>query len=174
MNISFRLPTVAAVAAFAVLLGAGSAKASTIVVGDQVTFAHGLYGTTGGGEFTLTDLTHPQSITTFCLQMTEYLDYSTTFTVGGITKYATWEGAATGGDGTGKDYISPETAYLYTQFSLGTAGFVPTSNGSADDFQRAIWMFENEIAVDASNPFYAAATAAVAGDAGRARVTYTC
>jgi hypothetical protein len=146
-----------------------AAYADAIHVGDSIKFADGP-GTTGGGEFLVTVSnggTVLDSFITFCLQRTEYIDYSTTFRIGGINEYAMTDPVANGGDSVkGFDYISPHTAYLYTHFRAGTlSGYDYNSSNrwvSANHLQNAIWWFEQEISTSqSSNPFVVLATNAV-------------
>jgi hypothetical protein len=131
-----------------------AAGADPIAAGDVVKFAD-LPGTTGGGEFKLYDVNDPADwIITFCLQKTEYMNFSSNFVVGGITDRTTPEG----------DPISSQTAWLYTQFTnetlsdyvygaVGNARFANREQ-SANALQRAIWMLEDEETDDLSNYYY--------------------
>jgi hypothetical protein len=143
----------------------GTAAAGPIVVaGDHIVFADGP-GSTGGGEFTVT-VNGSWSFITFCLQRTEYIDFSHTFTVDSVNPYTLTDPVANGGDALGRDFISEQTAYLYTMFRNGTlAGYNYGAGAghvtSANNLQNAFWMFENELPMDASNPFVILANAAV-------------
>ncbi len=162
-----RLKMFAGVVGLAMVLavGRGDALAGPVVVaGDSVKFADGP-GTTGGGEFTLT-VNDSWAFITFCLQRTEYVDYANTFHVDSVNPYTLTDPAANGGDALGRDHISQQTAFLYTMFRDGTlAGYSyaagPSRVSSANDLQRAFWMFEQELAMDASNPFVILANNAV-------------
>lgn len=140
-----------------------TADAAPIAIGDPVQFADAP-GTTGGGEFLVTvgDL---DPFITFCLQQTEYIDYTTTFVVGGVSSFASSDDAAHGGDESGHDPLSSQTAWLYTEFRHGTlSGYDyagPNRWQSANDLQNAIWWFESEIANDPDNAFVTAANLAV-------------
>ena len=147
-----------------VLLAGGHASAAPIVsAGDTVKFGNGP-GDTGGGEFILT-VNNAWSFITFCLQRTEYIDYANAFTVDGVNPYTLTDPAANGGDGSGRDFISPQAAFLYTQFRTGTlTGYDYAGAGraaSADALQRAFWMFEQELPMDTSNAFVVLANDAV-------------
>ena len=100
----------------------------------------------------------------FCKDKTEYVDYSTAFVINGITPYTLTDDAAHGGDGLGRDWISPQTAWLYTQFRAGTLSGYDYAGAnrwlSANDLQRAIWWFENEDG-NQSNSFVTLANTAV-------------
>lgn len=155
--------------AMVLAFGGGDAQAGPVVLaGDAVKFADGP-GTTGGGEFTLT-VNDSWSFITFCLQRTEYVDFSSTFHVDSVNPYTLTDPAANGGDVLGRDYISEQTAYLYTMFRDGTlAGYSyaagPARVHSANDLQRAFWMFEQELAMDPLNPFVVLANGAVSSGA---------
>jgi PEP-CTERM motif len=131
------------------------AFADTILVGDNVRFL-GTDGTLGGGAFQLDDLATGAGtdFLTFCLQRTEYLDYSSTFVVGGITGYAD--------DASGPDFLSDETRWIYKSYRLGTL-----TGYSSDEIQAAIWTLENEwsSSVGNSTALIALAHTAVAGGA---------
>jgi hypothetical protein len=130
------------------------AGADPIAVGDVVKFVD-QPGTTGGGEFKLYDVNDPADwIITFCLQKTQFMNFSSKFVVGGISDHTTPEG----------DPISSQTAWLYTQFTnealsdyvYGAVGNVRFANReqSANALQRAIWMLEDEETDDPSNYYY--------------------
>lgn len=151
----------------ACLLGmADAARADTIGVGDHVRFTNGP-GTTGGGEFTLT-VNNLEQFITFCLQRTEYIDFTSTFVIGGISDFAMTDSTANGGAPvTGRDPMSPQTAWLYTQFRANSLSGYDYAGAdrwkSANALQKAIWWFEQEITVNPNNAFVTAADAAVAG-----------
>jgi hypothetical protein len=139
-----------------------AAGADPIAVGDVVRFSD-LPGSTGGGEFKLTDTANAAEwIITFCLQKTEYMNFTNNFIVGGITDHTLTDPDDKGGVG-GEDQISSQTAWLYTQFYNGSlTNYVYGSSGnsvfasreaSANALQHAFWGFENEEALDANN-FY--------------------
>jgi hypothetical protein len=108
------------------------AFADTIMVGDNVRFLAS-DGTLNGGAFQLDDLaTGPGAdFLTFCLQRNEFMDYSSTFVVGGITGYAD--------DTAGSDFLSDETRWIYKSYRAGTL-----TAYSSDEIQAAIWTLENE------------------------------
>jgi hypothetical protein len=150
----------------ALLLLVGSipavASADAIGVGDIVRFSD-LPGNTGGGEFRLSDATNAADwIITFCLQRTEFMNFNSSFYVGGITDSAMTDPNSNGGVG-GLDPISSQTAWLYSQFRAGTLADYDYSNSgnlyftnrqdAANELQHAIWGFENEEALDQSNYF---------------------
>lgn len=151
--------------ALVLAFGSGEAQAGPVVVaGDSVKFADGP-GTTGGGEFELT-VNNSWAFITFCLQRTEYMDYANTFHVDSVNPYTLTDPAANGGDAAGRDNISAQTAFLYTMFRDGSlAGYSyapgPSRVSSANALQNAFWMFEQELAMDGSNPFVILANSAV-------------
>ena len=156
-----------AIAVSAVIMGALCAvpvvEADPIGVGDVIRFQAGP-GTTGGGEFLVT-WNDSESFITFCLQRTEYLDYSTHFVVRGVSPFASSDDTAHGGDGSGHDALSPQTAWLYTAFRAGSlTGYDYDGVSrwqSADDLQNAIWWFEDELLANPDNAFVTAANFAV-------------
>ena len=140
-----------------------TAGAGPIVAGDVVKFSD-LPGNTGGGEFQLTDITNSADwIITFCMQKTEYMNFTNNFIVGSINPYTLTDPGDKGGDANGRDPISSQTAWLYTQFTNGTLQNYAYSGGnsmfasraaSADALQHAFWMLEDEEAIDQSNYYY--------------------
>jgi hypothetical protein len=153
----------ATLAVAGVLFSSAAFAAPIVQAGDSITFADGP-GTTGGGEFVAT-VNNTFSIITFCLQRTEYLDFSHTFHVDSVNPYTLTDPAVNGGDANGKDFISQQTAFLYTRFRAGTlAGYDYTGAGhvaSANALQTAFWMLEQELPMDANNPFVILANNAV-------------
>lgn len=144
--------------------GAATADASPLVVGDDIHVLNGP-GTTGGGEFTIV-VDEATSFISFCLQQTEYINFTDDFNVDGISEYAVSDPTSRGGESvTGRDYLSAQTAFLYTQFRQGTlSGYNYAGSDrwlSANYLQYAIWMFEQEIAMQTSNPFVKLANEAI-------------
>jgi hypothetical protein len=142
---------------------AATADATPLVVGSDISVVNGP-GTTGGGEFTIV-VDEITSFISFCLQQTEYINFVDDFNVDAISEYAVSDPASRGGDAGGRDYLSEQTAFLYTQFREGTlSGYNyagPDRWMSANRLQNAIWMFEQEIAMKTSNPFVVLANNAV-------------
>jgi hypothetical protein len=149
--------------ALTILSVTAAADAAPVAVGDTIRFADGP-GTTGGGEFLVT-INNLDSFITFCLQRTEYIDYSTTFVVGGVSTFASSDAAAQGGNAAGEDPLSAQTAWLYTQFRSGTLAGYDFGGASrwqsANALQNAIWWFEGELAANPNNAFVTAANLAV-------------
>jgi hypothetical protein len=140
-----------------------AAGADAIAAGDVVRFSD-LPGNTGGGEFKLTDVNNPAEwIITFCLQKTEFMNFSSNFVVGSINTYTLTDPDDKGGVD-GKDPISSQTAWLYTQFTNNTLSrydYTNTGNAtfasreaSANALQHAFWGLVGELALDANNYYF--------------------
>ena len=126
-------------------LPASVAHADSIAVGDRISFEKVEGTTTGGGPFVGTIAGTDISFLTFCLQSERPLDFGPQYTIGGITDYAYWEDDNRGGDPiTGRDPISSQTAWLYTQFRNGTLNGYDGSAGAMDSLQWAFWVLEDE------------------------------
>jgi hypothetical protein len=127
---------VRAVVCAAAVCSAQAAFASPIEVGDWIHFT-GSQGTLGGGAFTVHDVSDPtvDDFLTFCIQETQYIDYSSNFRVGSISNYAD--------DASGPDYLDQETAWIMSNFSRGLLG-----SYSSNDIQWAIWKQEGEQSTD--------------------------
>lgn len=161
--------------AMALVAGAQTARANTVAPNDIINFDNG--PGSPGGEFLANvnpGTPNAWSFVTFCLQRTEYIDFTTDFVVAGVTSYATSDpigSYASGGKGgtnpSGHDPLDSRTAWLYTQFTNGTlagysyAGTDAQRTASANLLQNAIWMIEEEIAIDGSNTYYNLAQTAV-------------
>jgi len=131
---------------------ASTAHADIVRVGDFVKFTD--RAGSPGGEFGLTVSGTPggsaiDSFVTFCLQKTEFIDFTSTFIVGSINPYTLTDPDDKGGVG-GQDPISAKTAWLYKQFrssgygALGALGYNGTAS-SANALQNAFWFFEDEL-----------------------------
>lgn len=116
--------------------------------GEQITFSRGQGGNWAGGEFIISDYLSGQELfRTFCLEKNEFINFSSAFTVSGITGYA----ANGGNDGYTqgyKDPISDATKWLYWHYvnhSLDEAvqGFSYGDSG-ARAVQHAVWTLEGE------------------------------
>jgi hypothetical protein len=152
----------ALIALLLLLLIPAGAQADTVAAGDYVKF--GDRAGSPGGEFLLTVYDTPggpaiDRFITFCLQMTEYMNYTDTFVVGGVS---------TATDDQPADPLDQRTAYLYTQFrngSLANYNYGPGGAGdatSANLLQNASWYFEGEnVGNQSGNIFVQAANAAV-------------
>jgi hypothetical protein len=161
---SRRFPFIVALLLAVMLCGGRSVQATPIAAGDYVTMSD-LAGNTGGGEFLMTSASNAwQAFITFCIQRTQYIDFSNTFRIDAVTTAAATELPATGGDGTGRDPLSSQTAFLYTNFRNGTLtgyNYGAGRGASADLLQNAIWMFEGELPMDVTNSFVVLANTAV-------------
>ncbi len=96
-----------------------------------------------GGEFGVerwTGSAYTQELfRTFCVEYSEYIDFTHQFIVEKINTKAMLGGYPSG------DPIDPKTAYLYTQFRNNTlSGYTGDAN-SANALQRAIWFIEEEL-----------------------------
>ena len=112
------------------------AHAGPIVAGDYVVLTDGP-GNTGGGEFNMSVNGSATSFITFCLQKTQFISFNQPFLVGSVTNYADDVG--------GNDFISSQTAWLYTQARNGTLAGYSHTQTAANLLQNAFWYFENEI-----------------------------
>lgn len=143
-NLQFTIGAVAA----ALVLGAQPAAAAPLGPGSQIKLFDS-YGTTGGGEFNASVVggTAGDSFITFCLEENEFFVPGQTLYVKDVSTAAVNGGVAGGNP----DFISAQTAYLYTQFSQQTlSNYDFSSTGSArvadaNSLQKAIWFFENEV-----------------------------
>ncbi len=148
----------------AALCGSTAQAASILQVGDVLRVADGPGSIAGEYIVTVND-TPSSAFITFCLQRTQFIDFTHQFWIDGISTYAKTDAPLYGGDAQGRDPLSQQTAYLYTQFTAGTlAGydyFGANRPASADQLQSAIWMFEDELTLDAANPFVTLANLAV-------------
>ena len=140
------------------LLPGVTASADPVVVGDTIRFLN-REGTIGAGEFGVAMAnTTDELFRTFCVQRTSRMDYvADGFIVNAIS------GAT---DAPDNDPLSPEAAYLYTQFRNGTlpnydysapvAGVDrPGHISSANALQAAIWKLEDEVGYGLNGDFSA-------------------
>lgn len=125
--------------------------ATPVHIGQSIAFGNGP-GNTGGGEFYIYDWNNGNYsdsgtdsadylFTTFCIEENEYIWYGGEFIVDDIST----EARAGGAGGPSPDPISSETAYLYHNFYWGTLANYKHDQSHANDLQKAIWYFENEI-----------------------------
>jgi hypothetical protein len=124
-------------AAAVVAISASSAFAGTIdvKVGDVLKFSD-RPGTIGGGEFgaDVVGVGSALDFVTFCVQRSEYLNFSNEFKVVGVTAKSEVDGIS----------LSPKTAWLYSQFRAGTLTGYDGSAAMADKLQAAIWKYQNQ------------------------------
>jgi hypothetical protein len=125
-----------------VIVPASGVFAYSVNVGDSIILQDGLYGTTNGGEFIVTDTTTGTTFTTFCLETDEYISYGTPYKVESITNAAI-EG---GSGGPEPDPLDERTAFLYYNYAMGTLDGISAyeygKDASANDLQQAIWYIE--------------------------------
>lgn len=148
---------------------ASTAQADNISAGSAVTFADGP-GNIAGAFYMTPDGNAADRFMTFCLQMSVDSDVADTYRVDSITNYVFEDPEVKGGDINGRDYLSSETAWLYTQLRSGAFGDPNSmSDDTANAFQWAFWILEgenNEVPWDSyhdlANSFILAARQAVA------------
>jgi len=121
-----------AIVFIALLLAGRTSYADPISVGDIVHLT-GSSGTLGGGAFWIDNAANGPGVDffTFCVQLSQHVDYTNPFRVGSITTYAD--------DAAGHDYIAPETAWIFSNFRSGAL-----SSYSSDEIQASIWILEDE------------------------------
>ena len=146
------------VLAMCLVFSATAVLATPVEVGDTVKFLS-TGGTTGGGAFTIYDLTQNVTFGSFCLERNEYISIGGTYIVDGVTGAAVSGGV--GGAIGGSDPLSGKTAWLFYNFTMGTLSGNTGSTSDQNLLQQAIWMLEGELDIDASNKFYALATTGV-------------
>lgn len=123
---------------------ASTAQADNISVGSSVTFADGP-GNVAGAFYLTPDGNAADRFMTFCIQMSVDSDLSEAFRVDNISSFAFEDPADKGGDINGRDYLSSETAWLYTQLRSGAFGDPNAmSDDTANAFQWAFWVLEGE------------------------------
>ena len=124
------------------------ARASAVTPGTIIQL-YDSYGTTGGGEFDgqIVGTSAQIDFISFCLETNEYFTPGQNLLVQDVST----EARAGGSGGPHPDPISNETAYLFTQFALGTlSDYAFASSGSdrvadANSLQRALWYLEQEL-----------------------------
>jgi PEP-CTERM motif len=131
-----------------VLLVPRGARADNIGIGDTVTFQKA-GGTSGGGETIVTANNDPTtSFLSYCIQagVGSWADFSgTAMVVSGISNYATYVPASQGGDASGRNYLTSQTAWLYTQFREGSLSGFDGSSNAIDSLQWAIWQLQGQM-----------------------------
>jgi len=135
------------------------AQADNIAVGDSVTFAQGI-GDTGAPIFVTANGDPTTTFVSFCMQseVGGPGDFSTTMYVAGISDYATFQPEDQGGDANGRDYLTSQTAWLYTGFRDGTLTGFDGSRIAATALQWAIWQLQGEKTVPEGEDWSALAT----------------
>lgn len=119
------------------MLWAAPAAATPWTVGDVINYSlsHAVKTPFGsGGLFTIKDITHPASIQTFCIELTEHINNGDL--VAGISN-----SAVLGGRGGGSpDPLSSASDWLYAQYVSGNAAY-----SSPEALQIAFWLLEDEM-----------------------------
>ena len=128
------------------VFAASVAHADMISVGDSITFAPGIGNTGGAGTIVTANNDPTTSIVSFCMQadVGGPDDFNTTMYVTGITDFATYQSMDAGGDADGRDYLTSQTAWLYTQFRHSALDGFDGSANSYDALQWAIWQLQGE------------------------------
>lgn len=98
------------------------------------------HGSTNGGLFSLVGPSNSYSFFTFCIEKDEYINFSNQFYVDSIS--TTVFGG--GNDADNGVPLSSGAAYLYSQYIMNAVFNNSTLN---DNYQNAIWAYENEILV---------------------------
>jgi hypothetical protein len=136
-----KLTMIAALVLFGALIASAPVFAGSMVIsGDQVKYD----GQTnphspGGGVFKFTDVTQGFDFFTYCIELNEYIDVGDTY-YANVTNAAI-PGGVGGGD---PDPIDARTAWLFSQFTLGTLPNYTGDTNSQIALQYAIWYEEQE------------------------------
>lgn len=143
--VSFKFKTLARAAlATAMVVGAQFASAQ-VAAGDVIQLSKANNNDISGGAFNASVVSGPNSgasFVTFCLEKTEYVTMNTNAFVGGVTDHTV---SASGSP----DFLSAETAWLFTQYSNNVAGFTINSTTTNAAMQNAFWYLEGEVALNA-------------------------
>jgi len=148
-----------------------AALAANIVVGDTVTIQQAIEGAGAGPFIGIVNGDPASTFMSLCLQaeVGSWDDLGSPLIVSGISDSATWQSTDVGGNDDGKDPISSQTAWLYTQYREGTLAGMDDSVDAANALQFAVWQLEDERLIpddreftDLANSFIALANEAVA------------
>jgi hypothetical protein len=117
---------------FSLLLFARQAYADPVAVGDLLHF-QGTDSNIWGGAFDVDNSSNGPGVDfqSFCVQISQDIDYDHLFVVGSITDSAD--------DNGGPDPISTETAWIFSSYRHGAL-----STFTDDEIQAAIWILEGE------------------------------
>lgn len=157
------------------LVVSGSAKAATVTMKEFAAFHHGQGGPWLATASGFGSIGVPSSFYTFCLEKNETFAWNTPYTAtvntGATQGGQIWDGSQLVPAG-GFDPLSPQTAWLYTQYILGKSGYLLDNTAKATAFQEAIWALEGEInpGTQSTNSFYISAIASTWTDIGNVRV----
>lgn len=131
------------------MLSASLALATPVELGDTVKFIS-TGGTTGGGVFSIYNVTQKVTFSSFCLERDEYISIGGTYSVSAISNKAMNGGINTDSG----DALSGKTAWLFYNFAKNTLPSYDGSGASQDLLQKAIWMLEGELTPNKGNYFY--------------------
>jgi hypothetical protein len=126
---------------------ASIARADSLSVGDHIWFED------AGGGFTAYVNGNPDNtFLTFCLQARTPMEFETEYIVSGLSEFATLDQPSFGGDASGRDFLSSQTAWLYSQLRNNTLDGHDGSNSANSAFQWAVWVLEDEFQIDQDFP----------------------
>ena len=162
---------------FFVLIGfmlmAPTAEAYPVSVGERVKITSSGSSTPygGGGEFNVVNEAATVAFKSFCVELNEYINPNTFYTIQSISSQAVMGGVGGGSP----DPLSPKTAFLYDSFTKGTLSNYSGNTADQTLLQYAIWMLEDELKAgqagyDVNNKFWIAANASTWTDIGSVRV----
>ena len=138
---------------------------------DNVVFERAGGNANGGGAFKMSYAAPPSlptaaspSLITFCLELNEYIEIATFgYKIWDIS-YDAIQGGVGGATG-GKDTISYETAYVYTNFLAGNYSSRGTDDQVKNAVQAVIWQLEEETINIASGEDYTTIATTILGEA---------
>jgi hypothetical protein len=128
-----------------------------IQAGDYFKVQDSPNGTTNGGEFIIVPYGSSSfdSFVTFCVQKTQYINFSNVFYVEAVSTYAKTDPGSNGGDAQGRDPLSPLSAWIYSNYLGGNYAALGMGSWSADRradaVQRTLWCIEGEGGCTASD-----------------------
>jgi hypothetical protein len=149
-----------ALAAMVLVFSASIAQAGpfgAIQAGDYFTIQDSPNGTTSGGEFVIVPFGSSSfdSFVTFCVQKTQYINFSNVFYVEALSTYARTDPGANGGDVFGRDELDPLSAWVYSNYTAGNYAVLGMGGWSddrrADAVQNTLWCLENEAGCTAAD-----------------------
>ena len=142
------------------------ARADSISVGDTIVLNQITNrGTTGAGPFIGTvNGDASTAFVTFCVQpdVGTWADLGTTQYVAGVSDFITSEPESMGGNADGQNFLTSQTAWLYTQFRDGALAGYDQSVKAGDALQYALWQLQNEMAVPQGKTYSALANSFIA------------
>jgi hypothetical protein len=135
--------SILAMFAWALLVMASSAMAYPVTAGDTVTMLSGDTAAQYEGHYQFKVGSGAATYGTFCVELNEYFNPGSTYTVKSIDPYAS--GGGVGGVTGGIDPLSDATKWLFYHY---LAKDIQTATGSAENdysMQLAIWKLEDEL-----------------------------